>query len=105
MPVSFKKGKDKVVASIKGDIDHHTASALRETIDTAIAELDSKYIILDFNDVTFMDSSGIGLVMGRYRLAKSLDKTVSVVNLAERDFRIMQMSGIEKIAQINKKGN
>jgi stage II sporulation protein AA (anti-sigma F factor antagonist) len=48
-----------------------------------------------------MDSSGVGLVMGRYRLVNSRGKKMRVDNLSERDYRIMKMSGIEKLADIN----
>ena len=58
--------------------------------------------MLDFAGVTFMDSSGVGLVMGRYRLAASKGKKIRVDNLSERDYKIMKMSGIEKLAEINK---
>jgi stage II sporulation protein AA (anti-sigma F factor antagonist) len=50
-----------------------------------------------------MDSSGVGLVMGRYRYASTLGKKVRVDNLDNRNYKIMQMSGIEKIAQISRK--
>lgn len=104
MPVTLKKNRKTLVAAIKGDIDHHSAAELREAIDEALADSgDADTLVLDFGEVTFMDSSGVGLVMGRYRLAETLRKKVRVENLDERDYRIMKMSGIEKIAEINKK--
>ncbi len=103
MPVTIKTRNNVINAYLKGEIDHHTAPQLRETIDEAIILNDnSKLLVLDFGGVTFMDSSGVGLVMGRYRLAASKGKNVRVDNLSERDYRIMKMSGIEKLAQINK---
>ena len=51
-----------------------------------------------------MDSSGVGLVMGRYRLASGKNKKLRVENLSERDYKIMRMSGIEKLAVISQKG-
>ncbi len=104
MPVTVKQKNNVITAYLKGDIDHHTAPSIRESIDDAIVSIEnSKSIILDFSDVTFMDSSGVGLVMGRYRLASQKNKSLSVENLSERDYRIMKMSGIEKIAKISKK--
>ncbi len=104
MPVVLKKNRKTLVAAIKGDIDHHSAAELREAIDEALADnADADMLVLDFGEVTFMDSSGVGLVMGRYRLAETLKKKVRVENLDERDYRIMKMSGIEKIAEINMK--
>lgn len=104
MPVTVKQKNSVITAYIKGDIDHHTAPLIRENIDDAIVSIENaKSVILDFSDVTFMDSSGVGLVMGRYRLASQKNKSLSVENLSLRDYRIMQMSGIEKIAKISKK--
>ena len=56
-----------LTAYLDGEIDHHSAKNMRETIDAAIAELMPEMLVLDFKDVSFMDSSGIGLVMGRYK--------------------------------------
>lgn len=104
MPVVLKKNRKTLVAAIKGDIDHHSAAELREAIDEALSDSgETDTLVLDFGEVTFMDSSGVGLVMGRYRLAEALKKKVRVENLDERDYRIMKMSGIEKIAEINMK--
>ncbi len=106
MPVIIKNKSDAVYAFIKGEIDHHTAHSLREQIDDAILINDNaSQIIIDFSGVTFMDSSGVGLVMGRYRLADSKNKTLRVENLGERDFKIMKMSGIEKLCKITQKKN
>ncbi len=102
MPVTIKNKKNVLTASISGDIDHHSVPAIREVIDDAIIVNESATdVILDFNDVTFMDSSGVGLVMGRYRLASVNSKTLSVVNLSPRDYKIFRMSGLEKIAKIS----
>ncbi len=103
MAVTIKVKKDTVYAFLKGEIDHHTAPELRNTIDDALALNETaKTVLLDFKDVSFMDSSGVGLVMGRYRYCVTLGKTLEVVNLSERNYKIMEMSGIPKIAQISK---
>lgn len=104
MPVSFKITQEKLCCFIKGDVDHHTAPDIRDSIDDAIIINENvKTVELDFSEVSFMDSSGIGLVMGRYRLIVSKGKKLVVSNLAERDFKIMKMSGIEKLATITQK--
>ena len=65
---------DNVITSfIEGDIDHHTAKEIRETIDYHVKKYNPKLLELDFSNVQFMDSSGIGLIMGRYKLIKSLN--------------------------------
>lgn len=105
MPVTIKRKDEYIFAYLKGEIDHHTAPEIRETIDEALSLSETaELLILDFSEVSFMDSSGVGLVMGRYRYATTLGKKIRVDNLDERNYKIMQMSGIEKIAEINKKG-
>ncbi len=103
MPVIIKNKGDTLYAYIKGEIDHHTAPEIRENIDDAILLHENiGQLILDFSDVTFMDSSGVGLVMGRYRILSAKNKTLSVDNLSERDYKIMKMSGLERLAELNK---
>lgn len=104
MPVTVKNKNGIMTAFIKGEIDHHTAPEIRETIDDAFVSVESvELLVLDFSEVTFMDSSGVGLVMGRYRLVAGRGKKLRVDNLSSRDYKIMKMSGIEKLAQINTK--
>ena len=104
MPVTFKNRNGTLTAFIKGEIDHHTVPDIRETIDDAFVSVESiDTLVLDFYDVTFMDSSGVGLVMGRYRLASSKGKKLKVNNLSKRDYVIMKMSGIEKLAEIKQR--
>lgn len=103
MPVTLKSKNKILYAFLKGEIDHHSAPELRESIDNAVLLNDTaQLLVLDFGGVTFMDSSGVGLVMGRYRLVAAKGKKLRVDNLSERDYKIMKMSGIEKLAEINK---
>ena len=104
MPVTFKNRNGTLTAFIKGEIDHHTVPDIRDAIDDALVSVENvDALVLDFYDVTFMDSSGVGLVMGRYRLASSKGKKLKVNNLSKRDYVIMKMSGIEKLAEIKQR--
>lgn len=106
MPVLIKTKNKTLYAFIKGEIDHHTAPDIRDAIDDAILMCESaEQIVIDFSGVTFMDSSGVGLVMGRYRLIADKNKKLKIQNLSERDYKIMKMSGIEKLAELSKKEN
>lgn len=102
MSVTIKNKNSIMQAFIKGEIDHHTAPDIREQIDDAVVRCEGvKTLVLDFSGVTFMDSSGVGLVMGRYRLVSARGIKLRVDNLSPRDYRIMKMSGIEKLAEVN----
>ena len=104
MSVEINVTGEVVTAYLSGELDHHTAKSMRETIDSAVELNMPSLLILDFSNINFMDSSGIGLVMGRYRLLSSKNKKLVVENLSERDYKIMKMSGIEKLAVISQKG-
>ena len=71
MGIRFGFDEDKLTAVLVGEIDHHTAARLREEIDRKVGQMKPKELKLDFSQITFMDSSGIGLMMGRYRLMES----------------------------------
>ena len=105
MSVTIKQKNNIMTVQIKGEIDHHTVPSIRDMIDDAFVCAESvDELVIDFSEVTFMDSSGIGLVMGRYKLAVANGKKVKVINLSERDYKIMKMSGIEKLAEVSKRG-
>jgi len=103
MPVKLNKEGTTLVAFLSGEIDHHSAIALREAVDGAIKLVKPERLEIDFGDVTFMDSSGVGFVMGRYKLVNFYGGTVVVKNASERVERMLSLSGIEKIALIEKR--
>ncbi|MBR6531788.1 MAG: anti-sigma factor antagonist [Clostridia bacterium] len=103
MPVRIISTQQRVTAFLEGEIDHHTASALRMEIDDAVQRNKPKTLKLDFADVTFMDSSGIGLVMGRFRTVQPLGGKLVVSNLSPQVYKIMQLAGLEKIVTLSKR--
>lgn len=80
---------------LSGEIDHHNAGLLRESTDKSIIKEQPRELILDFSDVTFMDSSGVGFVMGRYKTALSLGCKTAVTGLKDRDKKILLLSGMQ----------
>lgn len=84
-----------LTAYIEGEIDHDSAVKIRTQVDGAAQSLRPRILCLDFSNVSFMDSSGVGLVMGRYRQMKLLGGTLKVVNIPDRMYRIFAMSGLE----------
>lgn len=94
----------RVTISVSGEIDHHNAAVLRLEADEVIQSRLAPNVRLDFNDVTFMDSSGIGFVLGRYRIVDSYGGNIEVVNLSERLYSMMKLAGLEKLVTLKKKG-
>ncbi len=84
-----------LTAFLDGEIDHDAAAKIRTRVDSTAESLKPRVLCLDFRDVGFMDSSGVGLVMGRYRAMKLMGGTLRVVNVPDRLYRIFAMSGIE----------
>lgn len=84
-----------LTAYIDGEIDHDSAVRIRTQIDSVADSLKPKLLCLDFSKVSFMDSSGIGLVMGRYRRMQLLGGRLKVINIPDGMYRIFAMSGLE----------
>jgi stage II sporulation protein AA (anti-sigma F factor antagonist) len=80
MSVKIVQTKEVVTAYLEGEIDHHTAAEMRNEIDKAVQEMHPTMLVLDFKDVSFMDSSGIGLVMGRYKTISSEGGELAIIN-------------------------
>lgn len=97
--VGFSFEDRKLTAVLSGDIDHHSASSMRSRIDLEIKQRIPSEIILDFGDVSFMDSSGIGLIMGRCRLMKEIGGKVKIKNASEQIKKIIKLSGVDRITE------
>lgn len=97
-----QEGKS-VVVSLAGEIDHHNASGLRAEIDKLIYEARPPKMVLDLANIEFMDSSGLGLIMGRYSLIKELGGELSVRNPNARVLKICKLAGLERMIRIENK--
>lgn len=99
MSVRIESNERTVTAFLEGELDHHAAKGIREEIDESIERLKPSLLILDFKDVTFMDSSGIGLVMGRYRTMQLLNGRLIVKNASLHIRKVMRLAGIDRLAE------
>lgn len=93
--ITYKNGV--VTAALYGEIDHHLAPRIRGDIDARCERSRPSRLILDFGKVGFMDSSGIGLVMGRYRMISLLGGKLEVVNVPDNLKKIFILSGLENL--------
>ena len=85
---------------LPGELDHNNAEEIRKGSDKLIEENHIKCVIFDFQETNFMDSSGIGVIMGRYKLVYLLGGEVWAVHANERMKKILTMSGVTKIIQM-----
>lgn len=97
MVVRIEQAGSTITARLSGELDHHTARVMREQIDAAVGGSPAKLLRLDFSGVGFMDSSGIGLVMGRYRLMQSRGGRLLVVGASDRLLRVMRLAGLQRL--------
>ena len=91
--------RDILVIRLKADLDHHTAITVRESADSLLAKHHAKHILFDFTGVEFMDSSGIGVIMGRYRQVIFKGGRIGVTGVKAGVERIFKLSGLYKIIE------
>ncbi len=100
MSVKINVTGEVVTAYLGGELDHHTAKEMREAIDNAVELNMPTLLILDFKDVNFMDSSGIGLVMGRYRNLVKTGAELHITQAPPQIYKILKLAGIERLAKL-----
>ena len=98
----FLQDKSKLTVFLCGEIDHHGARSIRAEIDNHILKYMPKLVIMDFSKVTFMDSSGIGLVLARSRFCTDCGSTLYVENVDRQMSKLLALAGIKTIQTINK---
>ena len=102
MSVEINVTGEVVTAYLKGEIDHHSARDIRQSIDSAIELNMPSLLVMDFSAVSFMDSSGIGLVMGRYRNLLKSGAELHITGTAPNIYKVMRLAGLEKLAKFDK---
>jgi len=98
MQIEFDMTDDILIANPDGELDHHSSAVMREEIDKTIDAFHSRHLIFNFEKVTFMDSSGIGVIMGRYNKITSLGGKLIITGFSDYIDRILDMAGIYTIA-------
>lgn len=97
MGLKFLIKDQNIVVKVEGEIDHHSSQFLKDKIDMQIHKENVKNIIFDFAGVNFMDSSGLGLVMGRYRTMQSLGGRVMLTNISSQLDRVFSLAGLYRV--------
>ena len=98
---SFYQKEDKrLIFKINEDIDECVVQKIRRKLDNEIERYMPKEVIFDFNKVSFMDSAGIGLLIGRYKNARAIGAKVELKNVNKSIYKILKMSGITRLIPI-----
>ncbi len=101
MSVEIKSTGEILTAYLSGELDHHTAALMRSKIDSAIELNMPAMVILDFSGISFMDSSGIGLIMGRYRILSKSDAKLHISGVTPQIYKVMKLAGLERLAVLD----
>lgn len=99
--IVFLESEKALTARLMCEIDHHTARLLRERIDSLLFEKKPEQLVLDFSGVRFMDSSGLGLILGRVETARALGGSVRIVGLSEPLLRLLRLSGVDRVKNLS----
>jgi stage II sporulation protein AA (anti-sigma F factor antagonist) len=100
MHLEFENNKDMLIVHMKGELDHHTSEKVRNIIDDRLGRESIIKLIMDFSQVMFMDSSGIGVVIGRYKKLSTKNGSICITNVNDNIKRIFEISGMLKIVSI-----
>jgi stage II sporulation protein AA (anti-sigma F factor antagonist) len=96
----YDEEKSRVKIVLCGEIDHHSAVSLRHEIDDMLMLTRPQSLILDLSCVDFMDSSGLGLIMGRYSLMEKLGGSMVIRNPSPRVKKILSLAGLERVIRV-----
>ena len=97
MNINYKKDGTTLLVSLGGDIDHHTAQEISDGIARSFRHSHCKNIVIDFGGVNFMDSSGIGMLIGRYKETEIFGGSLAAVSVSGELMKIFRLSGLNKI--------
>lgn len=91
---------ETLTVKIFGDIDHHCAKHIRESIDSSIFSFKPSTVLLDLSAVEFMDSSGLGLILGRFSTSGEMGAEFKIINPSRSVSKVLELAGIERIIKI-----
>lgn len=100
MRVRIEVKKRVMLATLIGELDHHAATQLRTRFDRELAKHKTKTLIVDLSQVGFMDSSGVGLLIGRYRQMKLSGGEMCIVSSSKSVSKMLTISGIRKLVKV-----
>ncbi len=95
--ITMETKRDVLVVRLQGELDHHTAEELRTKVDEVLRNPQIRHIVLSLADLAFMDSSGIGVILGRYKQVAARSGEMVVCSINPTIYRIFEMSGLFKV--------
>lgn len=102
LTAKYEMNDDTLKITLSGEIDHHSAKEARAEIDRQIYYYRAKTVLLDLKNVGFMDSSGLGLILGRYTHVRETGGTLKVLDPTAGAERVLRLAGTDKLIPIIK---
>ncbi|MBQ4639624.1 MAG: STAS domain-containing protein [Clostridia bacterium] len=96
----LERNRNTVTVYLEGEMDHCSAQQIRRMLDQSIQESDIKNMVLDMREMSFMDSSGIGVILGRYKVLRSRGGKLTVRNMNRQVEKVFKLSGMDQIIDI-----
>lgn len=93
----YRVEKNTLIITLGSELDHHNAMEIKEQSEAYLCKYRVQHIVFDFAKTNFMDSSGIGVIMGRYKTVRGLNGSIAVANVNQRLERIFVISGLHKL--------
>ena len=103
MKITHIKKDKRLIFEIEEDIDECCVQKIRRRIDNEIQRYMPKEVIFDFSNVSFMDSAGIGLIIGRYKLINMIGGELKIANVNTQIQKIFEMSGLLRLIPVEQK--
>jgi stage II sporulation protein AA (anti-sigma F factor antagonist) len=100
LQMNLEHRRRTLIVRLKGELDHHTADTVKARMEDAIKKHSVLHVVLSMKELIFMDSSGLGVILGRYKLIKSLGGQMVVCDVNPAVYRLFELSGLFKIISI-----
>jgi stage II sporulation protein AA (anti-sigma F factor antagonist) len=101
LQVELEHYRNVLIVRLRGELDHHTADVVRFKMEEAILRGNCDHVILSLKDLLFMDSSGLGVILGRYKQLKAKGGKMVVCDVNQSVYRLFELSGLFKILPIH----
>ncbi|SHN78227.1 anti-sigma F factor antagonist [Desulfitobacterium chlororespirans] len=99
MLIDKKLERQTLLLTLKGELDMNTSESLRQTIDSEIERRGVRTVVLNLEDISFIDSSGLGVILGRYKKLLPMGGKVIITRVPPHIYKIMELSGLPRIIQ------
>jgi len=100
MQLKFKKIRHTLIITPDGELDHHNAALVREEIDKKLSSSKAKDIIFNLNKLQFMDSSGLGILIGRYKAVSAIGGNAAIISPSATAKRLITLAGLHRIIPV-----